>query len=314
MINKYKIIGVDLSKASTGISLVEVEDFNLKILKVFSLKQFLVQEFNKFYFYSKNVLINEIEKILKKHGNNCSVAFEFNIFGSYASELQFYLTQELIALCFKYHIDMVGYSPFFLKKFIKSFVTNKEIKYPGRLNKNHIRSIYERFIYPLNETILPVSKNISDDDSMDALFLGLLGSIFQGKFLSEKRHSYKILVEDPNYYHTKFVEEIEEFKLNNFRYNDMGIEFRDQFKLLLKDAKRNHLSLESKIFFPFHKLNLLTEEMISWRLKNKVDFYFFWEPHLHRKSRWLEEKYSLDRDFVCLCNKKGKIFLYPIER
>ena len=117
-----RFIGIDLSKKSTGVSIVDIDNKNLKIVDNYSIRHKKALSFNKLYFYIKDVLIGKLEKIFRSQRCQFSVAFEFVVFSDYTSELQFYLTQELLKLCYKYNINAVGYSPHFLKKFVKLFV------------------------------------------------------------------------------------------------------------------------------------------------------------------------------------------------
>lgn len=324
----YRIIGVDLAKASTGVSIVEVEKYNLKVIDVFSIKSDKWGNFNKLYFYAKDFLNKELKKIFDQQKCKFSVAVEFNIFSSYSSELGFYLTQELLHLCYKENIDVVGYSPMFLKKFVKFFVTDGK-KYPSSLEKEHIRDIYEKYVYPLNKNILPESNRIKDSDSMDALFLSILGSILQNVIMGEEyslrksqmslknilNHEFEelFLIHD-NYYMSKYLEKINNFKFNNFKINETGVNFGKQFKSFIGDTrKKDHLTLRSKFFFPFNLLAILTNKMRVFRTERPEEFYDFWTKYLGSRTSYLKKRIPLEKEFVCLFNKKGDFFLRCVE-
>jgi len=326
----YRVIGLDLSKKSTGVSVMGVENNALIVEEVFSIKQFKVDNFNKLYFYSVNLLMVELEKVFQKYNYDFTVALEFNTFGDFSSELQFYLTQAVLDLCYKNHIDVVGYAPLFLKKFIKFLVLDKNIRkkdYFGIIDKVKIRKIYETVLYPLNEGVIPVPKELKDDDSIDAFFLGLLGSIFHKDLgfihldalnspmniesLGQKKFD-SLLITDSEYYRNKYLSWIQDFKFINIELNSSGVKFGKQYKEMLKDMDNNkYLALESKIFFPFSKLQYLTYKMRAFRLKNPKEFESYWVNRLKTRSSWFRSKYPEDRDIILLCNKKGEIFLYP---
>lgn len=324
----YNVVGVDLSKSSTGISIAQVDNGNLSIVDNYSIKPIKQEEFTKLHFYVKNMLMIEIAEIFNALGSNFTVAFEFPVFSNYTSELQYYITQEFLNLCHSMNINTVGYSPSFLKKFIKLFVTDGR-KYSSYLDKPEIRDIYERYVYPLNADVLPESLLVKDDDSMDALFLSILGSILQAYYLKVPPNEYPnididiqrilnhrfdyLLLTNCNYYRDKYLSYINEFEFHNFKFNNEGVIFGKQFKGLIKDSKDNkHLTLGSRMFFPFGIMNDLTKRMKRFRVYETENFYEFWTKYLGSRVSYLKNKFPLDQDFECLINKRGHYFLYPV--
>lgn len=327
--NNTRVIGIDLSKSSTGISIIDtVDNGNLKVVDNYSIKPLKAADFTKLYFYVKNILMAELKELFKSQEVDFSVAFEFNIFSNYMSELHFYLTQELLNLCHRLNIDAVGYSPHFLKKFVKLFVTDGK-KYPSYLDKPHIRDIYETYVYPLNKNVLPEFSKIKDSDSMDALFLGIMGSVLQAQYLKYSAYSHiypmtldnilqhkfdSFLLTQCNFYRDIYLQDISQFHFNNFRFNNLCMDFGEQFKELIKDSKNNkHLTLMSHMFFPFGILYLMTCKMRVFRSKYPEKFYEFWAKYVGSRVSYLKKKFPLDKEFVCLFNNKGDYFLYLVK-
>lgn len=323
-----RVIGLDISKSSTGVSIVSIDNKNLKLVDIFSIKPKKSNSFNKLHFYPKNLLIEELRKVFRKQECKFSVAFEFPIFSHYTSELQYYLTQEVLDLCYKEGVDIVGYSPAFLKKFVKLFVLDRK-KYPPHLEKKHMRDIYVRYLYPLNRKVIPCPDLIKDDDSMDAFYLSILGSVLQSSFLEQVKdaifnpitiegllnHTFdSLLLTKANYYRDLYLNSINDFKFNNFKFNDAGLTFGKQFKYLIKDSiVNNHLTLRSKMFFPFGVLEVLTCKMKVLKMENSEEFYEFWVKYLGTRRNHLKKVISDKDDFTFLFNKGGHYFIYPVE-
>ena len=322
--SKYRVLGFDLSRTSTGVSIFELEGDKIKLDMLFSIKQYKAENFNRLYHCSKSLLMEQLGNILSEQEGEFTVAFELPVYGSYSSELQFYLTQEFLELCYNLNVNVVGYSPFFIKKFVKLFATDKKVKYPGRLQKNHIRDIYKRFVQILNKDVLPDSLDIEDSDSMDALFIGLIGIIFQSKYLtppvikqdmdleSLAAGGFKSLfIEGEEYYRGLYLEDIENTKFSNFIFNDKDIPLSKQFKLLLKDAfDHKHLSLRSKTFYPYGLLDILTEYMIKFYEKDPESFFKYFVKYFHTTRKNLEKNIN-GHATQCLVKNPGKLFLYP---
>lgn len=329
MSNNYTIVGLDLSKTSTGVSIVEVNNNSLKILDIFSVRVDYKREINKTYFYAKDLLIKEITKVFDSlEGSNFSVAIESNIYSDYMSELQFYLTQEILLLCYTKGVNVVGYSPMSLKMFVKLFITDGR-KYPACLEKEDIREIYENYLIPLNKDVLYESSRIIDSDSMDAFFLALLGSIFQRNITVDLSHLIdqeithqgildhkfdELLLIDHNYYYYNYFKEIWDFTYDNFKFNGEGLIFGKQFKkFIIKTRDKQHLTLSSKLFFPFSFSSILNQKMKEFREKRPEEFFDFWTKYLGTRKKLLKSKLPLEKDFLCLFNKRGDYFLKEVN-
>lgn len=329
MIDNYIIVGLDLSKTSTGVSIIKVNNRLLKVLDIFSIRADYKREINKSYFYAKEMLIEEISKVFDSlKGLNFSVAIENNTFSDYMSELQFYLTQETLLLCYNRGINVVGYSPMSLKMFIKLFVTDGK-KYPPILEKEDIREIYENYLVPLNKEVLFESNKIIDSDSMDAFFLALLGSIFQKDItvglshLIDREITYKgilnhefdeLLLMNHNYYYYNYFKQIWNFNYENFKFNGGGVAFGKQFKsFIMKTRDKQHLTLSSKLFFPFSFSSVLDQKMREFRKYRPEEFFDFWTKYLGTRKSLLKSRLSLKKDFICLFNKRGDYFLKEIN-
>jgi hypothetical protein len=273
---KY-ILSLDISKKSTGLSIFEIEEIKdkqidtpikkLKLYFITSIKLKRADNYNKFYFLAKDRLLEEIDKIFLKFklcSKNISVAIEAPAYGAYVSELQVYLTQEVLNYLYHHHINTVLYAPNTLKKFIKNCALKDS--YKGIIKKNHINTIYNKYIYECNSEIVPETKEL-DDDSKDAFFLGLFGSLVQVPFLNyirtidtdlrKKDYSsfyeyYQLSIfKNPDYFSDAFIKSCEnliKYKGIEFGGDNYYKTFKDLFKALVK---KEHMSLKNIFFYPF---------------------------------------------------------------
>jgi len=160
-------VGIDLSKAATGWSMFTPhpggKQLHTKTLKIPGANQH-----TRTYAYIAHTLADLITDRLNPE--TTLVAVEYPAMGLTASELQWYLFQEVIYALHKARIETVSFSVLLLKKFIKLWYPT-ETKPPAHLQKEDIADAYHTQTQPLNPW-LPM--HVDTHDARDALYLSLL--------------------------------------------------------------------------------------------------------------------------------------------
>jgi hypothetical protein len=339
---KKYVLGLDISKKSTGVCLLRLDDGLPCVEEIFSIKPRYANKYTKMFFLAKNIIIREFEnwflqRELQKE--NVSVAFEYPVFSSYSasSELQFYLNQELLSLFDAWNIDCVGYPASTLKSFIRQCTYNSEglHKFEGRtkMDKGKIRQVYERYFYPCNEKWAPNPGEIKDDDQMDSMFLALVGSFMQTPYLTQYRtpemtkelkgkmlwemmalYGDRLLMQDPNALWTQ-IRFTETFRWEpQILFNPNGyLSYKVQFKNLLKGLLDRHhqLKLTSKFFYPFsmlHSMTWLFKLAKVWHEEEEVCKHF--APKLNTIYYHLRK--LTQGNFKFSLNKKGEFFVAEV--
>lgn len=316
---KY-ILSLDLSKKSTGVSILQIKKNHIKLKYIYSIKIPKPENYNKLYFLAKNRLVEEIHKIVKNKGllsKNTSVAIEAPVYGAFTSELQVYLTQEVLKLFQKFHMNTVLYSPNTLKKFIKDCAYNERIK--GFLDKKQIEKVYIDYIYTYNKTKVP-KVEILDNDNIDAFFLGLLGSMVQVPYIDhildkdieierfkDFETAYKEIIKEGFLF-----EEFKRYKIESYE----GLKFGNSggyskgFKGIFKTLeKKKHLTFGDRLFYWFNTLHIIeTALKYFWGeiLKDQKKYRVFFRKNFGKVPK---DVFDLDAKSVKLgFNKEGKIF------
>lgn len=173
------ILALDLSKKRTGYSVTRYDTATQTASFITSGVLLIPQQTNysKYYFRAKTHLVELIAELVPLYGPFDALAFETPIFGHTSSELQFYLTQEVLNFAWTHNLDAVGYSPMLLKSFAKQWTTEPTSRAP---DKAELYRIYADHVYPGNEGLLPHLDLKTSDDQVDAVYLGLMALLAQG--------------------------------------------------------------------------------------------------------------------------------------
>lgn len=173
------ILALDLSKKRTGYSVTQY-DISTQIATFVTSGALLIPNqanYSKYYFRAKDHLLALIETLRAQYGPLDAIAFETPIFHGTSSELQFYLTQEVLKYAHTHNLDAVGYSPMLLKSFAKQWTLEPTSRSP---DKAELYRIYIDHIYPGNEALLPLLDLKTSDDQVDAVYLGMMALLAQG--------------------------------------------------------------------------------------------------------------------------------------
>jgi hypothetical protein len=318
---KY-ILSLDISKKSTGISILEIKEDHIKLKYIHSIKISKPENYNKLYFLAKDKLIEEIHKIVRNKrllNKDISVAIEAPVYGAFTSELQVYLTQEVLKLFQRFHINTVLYSPNTLKRFIKDCAYKERIK--GLLDKKQIEKVYIDYIYTYNKKKVPKVEAL-DNDNIDAFFLGLLGSIVQVPYMNhifdkdmileiikfrDFEEAYREIIKEKF-----FFEEFKRYKIKSYKGLKFGSDegYSKGFKGLFKNLeKKKHITFGDKLFYWFNTLHIIeTALRYFWDeiLKDQRRYRVFFRTYFGKVPRNI---FDLDVKSIKLgFNKEGKIF------
>ena len=265
------IIGLDLSKASTGFSLFSISPDNT--LKYLSSGDFSFKEphrknsYTKLYSRAKIIILGKLSEWFEiqrstygLHSENTTVSLEAPIFSQFSSEIQFYLNHCVLEYFDSLHIDVVGYVPLNIKLFAKccaeGFVFEKSKK---ALTKDQMKDIYQKYLFKLNPKSLPSAEDMSDDE-IDAIYIALTGAICHTRFLpipSTKEDIGEGLYKDKDAFLDDFKENTSSLKFKGIKFAKK-LSVHDQFKPLFKNLiGTNHLTLRSKHYYPYSQVNHL---------------------------------------------------------
>lgn len=269
--DKQYVIGLDLSKSSTGFSLFSIlPDNTIKYLSSgdFSFKEpHRKNSYTKLYSRAKIIIMEKLSEWFEAqqsiHGLNSlntTVSLEAPIFSAFASEIQFYFNHCVLEYFDSLNIDVVGYPPLNIKLFAKccaeGFVFPKSRK---SLTKDQMKEIYQNYLFKLNPKSLPCAEEMSDDE-IDAIYIALTGIVCHTRFLpitSTKEDVGIGLYKDKESF-------LDDFKENTPYLKFKGIVFAkeltvyDQFKPLFKNLiGTKHLTLQSQHYYPYAQVNYL---------------------------------------------------------
>lgn len=174
------ILSLDISKKNTGYSIVcyDLDTQSARFIASGAIKIPNSSNYSKFYFRAKDHLVHLISEVFDLYAPLDLIAVESPIFHSTSSELQFYFFQETLRFAHCRGIDAVGYSPMLLKSFAKQWATVPTSRVP---DKAELYRIYVDHVYPVNQDILPELDISTSDDQVDAVYLGMMALLAQGR-------------------------------------------------------------------------------------------------------------------------------------
>lgn len=316
------IIGLDLSKSSTGFSLFSISDKgSIKHLSSgdFAFTGHSKTSYTKQYSRAKVIIMDKLSKWLQDQidtygltPDNTTVSLEAPIFSSFASEIQFYFNQCVLEYFDDRHMDVVGYPPMTIKLFAKCCAEG--VKFGKKaLTKDQMREIYDNHLHKLNPKSLPPSEDMSDDE-IDAIFIAFIGIVCHSKYLpfpSEKKHVGIGLYREKDSFLESMKEEAPTLKFKGIIFSKTNSIY-DQFKPVFdKMIGTNHLTLRSKHYYPYAQTHYLSNSLKLISGKDLEASKEFMKEALGVKDRKLSNilktKNNQPSNFKFIFDKKGNL-------
>lgn len=284
------VVALDLSKSSTGVCFAAVSpDGRFWVKDLFSIRIPQARMYSKLYHRAKDKTIAVFDQAMKEWGiapQNTTITIEAPIFTGTQSELQFYLTESFLEWCDTHGFDVIMYSVTQVKSFIQhsSYTAGKLKKVKGKMDKEHIRRVYERYTFPINKW-LPDPANVADDDQMDALYQALMGALFHVPFLTvgdlelpNTSESFfetlgdRLLLKSGDWYHCQLRAWSDRPYFPRWQMSPVE-KVRVQYKRVWKNLLRvDHMSLKSPLFYPFAKVAQLERALKGYLEKEGKGF------------------------------------------
>lgn len=260
------LLSLDLSKKRTGYAIYS-RDLLHNTLRYHESGTISLAErmhYNRDYHRAGAVLVESLRALTHPDRGLTvdMVAFEAPIFGNTSSELQFFLTQVVLAWCREMNLDAVGYSTMLIKSFAKQWAPDPTAL-PARMQKVDMYDVYVDHVRPGNEALLPDLPPSSSDDEVDALYLGLLAAHTQAVYLAPTFTSPSpdstwdsVLWGSGDHY-------AQHFRLHGLARPE-NLRAPKLTKLAADLRKNNHLSTASPLFYPYQKMAALTSLCRLW--------------------------------------------------
>lgn len=180
--NIQYFLNIDPSKNSSGISLIRVtysDDFgdivNLDILEAFCISCGAKSKTTKVFDSITKDIMKSINNLIDKYSLNylnTRVTMENIIIGRNTSNQLYHIFETFLGIFAEHSISVYTYLPMSLKKFIKCFSKKRWV---GIIQKEHILKIFQE---ACSNSDITVNENLTQNDIMDSLFLGMLSVLY----------------------------------------------------------------------------------------------------------------------------------------